>query len=358
MFDEVITSLNQINVEWLTGVLTRSGAVERGSVESFTVDTQQRELSTNVRLKLQYAKGSSGDLPRYLFLKLVNTDMGDEFFGPSEVNYYVRDYVGVPDVPIPRCYHGAYSAALGRYHILMEDLSETHVEANTRPPTLEHGLALSEGMAATHAYWWGRQRLKEIGEAIPGADAIQRFVNIAEPGARHILASCAEHLKPHWPDAIYKLYEMHPPLMVKRTQNENGFTIIHGDTNLSNILVPIEGDRPLYIIDRQPFDWSLTVWLGVYDLAHTMVLRWDTAIRRRLEMPILKHYHDHLLKHGVRGYSWEQLLADYRLSVPMMVYVATEWCRGRLNMETFSIWMPMLQRSMTAFDDLECGDLW
>jgi hypothetical protein len=30
----------------------------------------------------------------------------------------------------------------------------------------------------------------------------------------------------------------------------------------SNILVPRQGDRPIYLIDRQPFNWSLTAWLG------------------------------------------------------------------------------------------------
>jgi len=39
------------------------------------------------------------------------------------------------------------------------------------------------------------------------------------------------------------------------------------------------------------------------------------------------------------------------------VYVATEWCRGRLNPETMPIWLPMLQKSMTAFDDLACAQI-
>jgi hypothetical protein len=60
----------------------------------------------------------------------------------------------------------------------------------------------------------------------------------------------------------------------------------------------------------------------------------------------------------VRAYSWEQLWEDYRLSAVMGVYVATEWCRGGLNRETMEYWLPMLRRSMTAFDDLECGALW
>lgn len=149
-----------------------------------------------------------------------------------------------------------------------------------------------------------------------------------------------------------------PSMMIARTNDPNGFTLIHGDPNWNNILVPHNADRPLYIIDRQPFDWSLTVWLGVYDLAYALVLDWDIDERRRFEIPILRHYHDRLTALGVYDYSWEQLLLDYRLSVPICVYVAIEWCRGGVNEPWVHIWLPMLQQAMTACDDLNCRELW
>jgi hypothetical protein len=42
----------------------------------------------------------------------------------------------------------------------------------------------------------------------------------------------------------------------------------------------------------------------------------------------------------------------------MSVYVATEWCRGGVNWETYPYWMPMLKKSMTAYDDLNCAMLY
>ena len=87
----------------------------------------------------------------------------------------------------------------------------------------------------------------------------------------------------------------------------NGFTLIHCDVGNNNILVPRDGDRPIYIIDRQPFDWSLTTWLGVYNLAHAIVLDWEVETRRRLEVPIIRHDYNQLIKNGVYGYSWEQI---------------------------------------------------
>ena len=126
----LITTQNQITPDWLTTVLTQSSALEHGNVASVTIEnSDERELSTNFRLKLTYSPDARGSMPTKLFLKLVNTDMGDEFFGASEVHFYARDYVGVPDVPILHAYDALYSDELSRYHILMDDLSDTHIAA-------------------------------------------------------------------------------------------------------------------------------------------------------------------------------------------------------------------------------------
>jgi len=356
--DEVITSLDQVTAAWLTAALWRSGALTRGSVTGFEQEAGQRVLSTNARLRVRYSDDALGDRPARLFLKMVNADQEVEFFGPSEVNYYARDYVGVADAPLVRCHHAVYSAEKQRYHLLLDDVSETHVERARKPPTLEHGLALAEGLAAMHAHWWGTERLAAAGEPLPGARQVEAFVSVARPGLPHIVGCCAGELEGHWPGAMDELFERHPAAMVDRAGDGNGFTLIHGDVNHNNVLVPRAGDRPLYLIDRQPFDWSLTAWLGAYDLAYAIALEWEVDLRRRLELPILRRYHDHLIRHGVCGYAWERLLLDYRLSVALCVYVAVEWCRGGVNEEYRSVWLPMLRKALTACDDLDCRALW
>jgi hypothetical protein len=353
----LITSVEQVTEAWLTHVLNVSGALHQGQVTKVDMLTDARELSTSVRLRITYSEDATGSKPTKLFLKLVALDMEDEFFGPSEVNYYQRDYVGVRHTPIPRTYDAVYSQQHGSYHILMDDLSDTHETARNRTPTMGYGMALAEGLATLHAHWWGQTRLAEIDERLPNAKQIQQFAKMGKLGASFIIDACANELKAHWPEAINQIYDAHPRLMVQRTQEDTGFTLIHGDVNRNNILVPINGDRPLYLIDRQPFNWSLTVWLAIYDLAYAMVLYWDIEIRRALEIPVLRHYHKWLSQQGITGYRWEQLWDDYRLCVMMGVYVATEWCRSQLNMDTHQYWMPMLQRTLTAVDDLQAADL-
>jgi len=359
MPDTVITHIDQVTADWLTSVLAARGALTSGAVASFELGRGQGNWSTNAALTVKYTAESRGSLPQRLFLKMVNTDLDDdESFGDSEVTYYTRDYVDVEDAPLLTWYDAAYSEVQSCYHILFDDVSESHIVASEKDPTLEYGLALAEGLATQHARWWGGKRLAEAGAPIHDARHIQRFVDIAEPGVGHILQRFSSELKPHWPEVLHTLYAKHPRAIIERTRDDNGFSIIHGDVGHNNVLVPPDGDRPLYIIDRQPFNWSLTTWLGVYDLAYAIVLDWPIETRRQFEIPILKRYHAHLMEKGVKNYSWDLLYDDYKLCVPMGVYIATEYCRGGLNERWIDYWMLMLRRSLTACDDLDCSSLW
>jgi hypothetical protein len=58
----------------------------------------------------------------------------------------------------------------------------------------------------------------------------------------------------------------------------------------------------------------------------------------------------------VQSYDWNHLYEDYRLCVVMGVYIAVEYCRGGINEPWTHVWLPMLQRTLTAIDDLNCQD--
>ncbi len=357
MTDHVISSPDQVSPTWLTAALQAAGALTAGDVAAFDIDAGSGNWSSNAILHLRYTADATGELPPRLFLKMVNTDLDDESFSASEVTYYTRDYIGVTGTPLVRCYDAAYSAETRRYHLLLEDLSPTHVVASATPPTPAYGLALAEGLAVLHAHWWGAARLAEAAAPIHDAAFIRRFVAIAEPGVGHILAAVGDQLEPHWPGLMRDLYARHPAALIARTTDANGFTLIHGDVGENNVLIPRQGDRPIYIIDRQPFDWSLTTWLGVYDLAYAMVIDWDTATRRALEWPVLRRYHDELQRRGVTDYGWERLVEDYRLTAAMSVTVATEYCRDGVTSRWWSFGPVTLQRVLTACDDLQCAAL-
>ena len=226
-----------------------------------------------------------------------------------------------------RCYDGAYDLAQNRYHLLLDDMSATHKAAYDLQPTLAHGQALAEGLAIMHAHWWGEARLQEIGAAFHDAAHLRRFVTIGKPGIPHVQAHFGAKLKSHWPRLIQQIFAQLPDALAARGQDKTHMTLIHGDANPGNMLVPKVGERPLYLIDQQPFDWSITTWSGAFDLAYVMALYWETELRRELETAVLHHYHHTLIERGVQGYTWEQLFDDYRLCVALTVPIAVEYMR-------------------------------
>ena len=54
MRDHVIASIDEVDVDWLTAVLTQSNALTNGSVTTFTVDTGGGNWSANASLTLIY----------------------------------------------------------------------------------------------------------------------------------------------------------------------------------------------------------------------------------------------------------------------------------------------------------------
>jgi thiamine kinase-like enzyme len=356
MNGRVITDAQQVSAEWLTAALARSGTLRAGRVRDVDADADKSVWSQIVRLRPRYDDAAAGELPTALLLKICAGD--DAVFGSSEVDYYVRDYVDLPDAPIPRCYDAQFSEEPRAYHILMEDLSATHTNTWERPPTLEHGRAVAEALATLHAHWWGAERLRASG-GMPGQPEIDRYIGHVRQGLDPLIDMLGDALDPAWRLALRDIFAHHPAKLVERTRDNAGFTLVHGDVNPGNILAPRETPGPVYLVDRQPFDWSLTTWLGASDLAYMIVHRWDAELRRQWELPILRHYHEQLIGRGVTDFSWEQLVYDYRLTAVQSVYVAVEWCvleQDRTRMRW--LWEQQLQKAMTAFFDLRCAELW
>ncbi len=269
----VITSVEMATPQWLTGRLRKSGALSTGTVTGVEVGAGQGTWSTNARLRLRYSSEATGELPSRLFLKIVRSDPDDEeAFGDSEVTYYTRDYVDVPDAPLVGCHDAAYSAAERCYHLLLDDVTATHVEATHRPPTLEHALALADGLAAMHARWWGVDRLTAANQPVHDASHIQRFVDIAAPGVPHVLGHCRSELAEHWPDLIVQLFARHPVAMVERSRTVSGIhnhprrPRVYEHSRAAHRVSAAVPDRPTAV------PRSLTSWLGVYDLVDAMVL--------------------------------------------------------------------------------------
>lgn len=354
MSEQVITHADQISVTWLDEVLRESGDLVGGSVAGFAVEPLHSDNSHVIRIRLDYAPGSAGNLPATLFLKMCGGDNSHPF-GPSEVEYYRRDYVGRPNLPLLKCYSAVYSPEQKSYHLLLEDLTQTHGPCWEKRADGEYIYPVAEGLGALHACHWATADSRPASLGWPLDDQLGRYFDHILPGVPLLLAELKDAVDPALLELAKTLADRLPAKLYQRAQNSNGLTLVHGDPNPGNILAPLAGPTAgkTYLIDRQPFDWSLTTWLGVSDLAYAVALWWEPELRRQHEVKILATYYASLRENGVSGYTWEQLWLDYRLAVMQCIFIPFEWAlleSDRRNMRW--VWEPEFRRILAATQDL------
>jgi hypothetical protein len=311
----VISNQDEVTAPWI-------GHVLKQRVQRLRISSSNANWSRQLAIEAETADGRTHALR--LKVCLGNT------FGRSEIDYYTRDYVDMPNPPLVRCLDAEYDPAVG-YHILLEDLAATHVDRREIPPSLAHGLAVAQALGRLHRHCWG---------AFPAPDhaALNRYFHEIRPGLDPL-----EQATGH---ALRQRFELHERAFRLRWARPHGMSLLHGDLNPTNILTPRGAEAPVYFLDRQPFEWSLTYGVAASDLAYFMIPWWPKQERRSWEGVVLRHWYEAL---GMPEYSWSDALADWRLSVEQCLNVPMEWCSRPDTLESMRwLWESQFDRVQNA----------
>ncbi len=323
MSGAVLRDAREATPAWLAGVLGEPVAGVR-------VRDGEGRWSRQARLAVERADGT------VLALRL-KICLGDTF-GRSEVDYYTRDYLGLADAPLVRCFDARYAPGIG-YHLLLEDLADTHHDRRDAPPTRAYGLAVAAALGRLHRHHWQRV-------PAPDAAALDRYFDAIRPGLGPIEQATGLALRAG--------FERHERAMRARWADPRGMTLLHGDLNPTNVLTPRGAEQPVWFLDRQPFDWSLTSGLAVHDLAGFLVPWWPEAQRRADEDAVLQAWHAAL---GRADYPWAQARADWRLAVAQCLHVPVQWCASAEARERMRwLWQAQLDRVLAAIADATARD--
>jgi hypothetical protein len=337
----------------LTDALRRSGALVDGRVRGVVVESSRTtELSRIIRLRLTYEPAAAA-APSSLILKTARPDRvgGGWIGGRHEVGFYDQVASAMPTVVAPRCFEAFWDAETNDWHLLLEDLSDSHVIATAwpLPPTMEQCRRIVEGHARFHAAWWDDPRLgASVGTWTDAEATEQHLRTLAERFARFADFVGDRLSRERW-DLFERLLDAAPRL-VARYHSHRNVTIVQGDAHVWNCFLPRDGGAGVRL-----FDWDLwRIDVASDDLAYMMAMHWYPDLRRRIEGPLLDRYHAALVAHGVRGYDRRALDDDYRLSV--LWHITTPVWQATNDIPPV-IWWNNLERILLAVDDLGCRDL-
>lgn len=353
-----ITQSKDITPVLLTEILTASGVLQAGAVTAVACEmasAQKGFISNVAAFQLTYSDDVQGDVPRRLFLKVTKPDLHPEYglVGEHEIKFYTDILPSEPKLPVARCYYAEWDVAAHRAALVLADLSQSHFQRPLPlPPAPDQCYRIVESLARLHAQWWNHPQLgKTIGTPLSSAEA-EASLRRLEATFPKYMDYIGDALLPTQRLAYERIFaSSFLPRRAKRLITQNTVTLIHGDAHTNNLLLPHDGQNgQVVLIDWQR--WGIDVPL--YDLAFLIALHWSAERRTALEQSLLRHYHHHLLQHGVTGYSWEDCWRDYGENVIVMTLIPIG--QFRRQMPAGVIWYGM-ENSVAAFNDLACAEL-
>jgi aminoglycoside/choline kinase family phosphotransferase len=298
---------------WLTETLRAGGTIGDAAV----TDVQWTPIGQGVgvlcqlaRLSLTYDRPAPG-APATMVAKLPSPSeqtraMAHAFqFYAREVAFY-RELA--PDVGLtsPRAYHAVSDPATQDFTLLLEDIGDRRLGDQVVGCTAEEAALAVAELPRLHAPWWNNPRLKEVGWLPTAGSAVNKAGMSFFPQAWPLFQAQGHTIPPRL-QAVGE--RMAVACMQILDRFESGpCTICHGDYRSDNFFFGGAGQPPLTVVD-----WQISLQAsGVYDVAYFLSQSVSPEVRRAVERDLLQRYHEALLAGGVRDYSFDQMLADYR----------------------------------------------
>jgi hypothetical protein len=353
--------IDEVTPGWLTDRLRSAGAISSGAVsavEPVPIGVGVGILGRLFRLNLVYEPGGQGPASVVVKLPSLVADtralVGMFGFYEKEVRFY-QQAAGRSPLGTPECYHADFSPETGDFVLLLEDLAGRRLLDQIAGATPEEAETAILAIADHHAAWWEHPDLATFAWApTPDQPPTPQAVAIGIQQSWPIVDQEFGHLlSPSMRDLALRMPGVTGAILGKLSNDP--LTLLHGDYRLDNIFFGAD-DGQAHVT---AVDWQIVYrGRGIYDVGYFLSQSVASDVRREIEEPLVRRYHDRLAELGVNGYSFDACWEDYRL--------ACLWClvyplnaggldlgneRGHLLGET------LLGRAVAAIEDLEAADL-
>lgn len=309
--------VGDITPGWLTRVLSDGHESSHAPVTGFSAEAiveGKGYMSQLYRLRLDYAGPAPGRADSVV-VKLPSADpLLQKVFSSlgqnrREVSFY-RDLADRVLIRTPRCYYGDTDPATGRTVLVLEDLEGAQQGDSVAGCSLDEARQCIRQLAEFHAQWWDSPLLDRLSwMPLRNVEA-----GIYQEMYADAWASLLQKAGDAMPGQLRLLGDRLAPEIhrIKDCLSRPPVTIVHGDYRLDNCFFISTGRRNSLVV----MDWEFCgQGRGVYDVATFVSEALPPQDRKDEETGLLREYHSVLEDRGIRDYSIEECLHDYRVSM-------------------------------------------
>jgi hypothetical protein len=338
----------------LTSIFKNKGYLSQGKVTKIIKKKSQKTITSHVHfLELNFSTDAKTEPPSpEIVVKLPKHNDEFKLYGRQEAKFYSIIAENMIEMPIPTCYNAVFSEETGLSHIILENISKTHETLSGFPPSKRHCEMAIDCLAEIHAFWWDHKNLKELSKQSKGP--ISLFLKTVKKEAlQRFLEDVGDKMSDNRKSLLKTIFSLYPQVLRERITKKN-LTLIHTDAHLGQFFYPKDIDNEKYktiLSDWQ--GWNIGV--GGLDLAYMIDLMLFPDYGHLIEKDLIKRYHSHLIKLGIKNYSWDNCWYDYILFTFLNIYTCIWWWNK--GMVSSSFFWARLETSLSTIEDLNCMEL-
>ncbi|MBI4976239.1 MAG: phosphotransferase [Spirochaetes bacterium] len=345
----ILTSPEDISIAWLESMLRTTASSVAPEIKDFAISfTRASTMASIAGVDIVYDRPAE-DMPASLFIKTakLNAKGVPTGSGRKEVYFYNNLTGVIKPGTVPRCYFASFDEDTKQYTIALENISATHDNAAWPEEHYFDQCCLAiDSFAEIHAAWWDHPELERI-IAKRTADDCRNGGIRARAMLSRFLDAHKNSIPKEYRDTMLRYNDVCDIVDERYLSNRN-ISLVHRDAHFWNFMYPKNRTGSVRIIDWD----SYRIDTPTNDIAYYMAIHWYTPQRHRYEWRLLERYHEKLLAHGIKNYSFEMLIDDYKLSVLSSLFLAAaQW---EMGLDETTIWRPNMQHVCEALNDLDC----
>jgi hypothetical protein len=334
---------------WLTAALRAAGhEVTVTEVSSDRIGHGQ--MGSNHRLHLTHDAGDA--VPATLVAKLGEGEDRSIAAGGyrKEIAFY-RDLADTVAIRIPRCWHVSSNEDATVFTLVLEDLAPAEPADQLVGCSAAEATAAVRNLAGLHGPRWCDTTLFDHPELDPVDAAGAAMLSEVFASAVGLFVERYRNETDAWAEALlHRVAEAVGPWILARSDT---FALLHGDHRADNLL--IDPDGTVTAVDWQ----TMAVGHPGRDLAYFCETSVEPEIRGSAEDQLVDAYRDGLAEHQV-VIGRDEALDIYRFGLfqgPLITVLGAVYATAERSARADAMFLTMLQRSLTAIDDLDPFEL-